>query len=537
MWSFAKPMVLCEELFNAVASRVIPEVQSLDRCALAMFAWNYAYINHDVPEVYQASAKEALRPARLEELTPRDLANLMRAFAKAGVREVELMQALSEHGCGLLRDGIDQKCYRRPMKSLAREIYEEDFSAVDGMVDAFDMVSLAEMLSSFADQQYVHHDFLSLADEYMMEGLRQPKRDVETFLRFPQVFARALVSRARAYVDVSGRELFQQAMPHVVRSLKELKAPDVLSLVVAWAMLGPRDPDILAAFESRLWELDGRWPIDEAVRGVGLRCSRRRFDGVVRGVAVGRRTFSHTAMARPASLLVLLLSAHLTFVALRRRPAQLRSWRKATEDPWREAYDAELRRNELLLEKLSDCNRQIEEVLRLQSRNADESAQAHISGWSWSMGGLGGVWILWMKPAMGMKNAAFFTFQGRLPLGLQLRKQNEGRLKGAFLVEDIFPGPAAEHVWRGDILHALTVVMDRANLGIKTEDFVSSVVGGLGRWRQTIVDASFINTVEDMVDQLNSNTMLGSDTEILLIFERDISSSPEPDEILEPAPK
>eukprot|EP00913_Durusdinium_trenchii_P014884 g13959.t1 len=249
MWSFAKPMVLCEELFNAVASRVIPEVQSLDRCALAMFAWNYAYINHDVPEVYQASAKEALRPARLEELTPRDLANLMRAFAKAGVREVELMQALSEHGCGLLRDGIDQKCYRRPMKSLAREIYEEDFSAVDGMVDAFDMVSLAEMLSSFADQQYVHHDFLSLADEYMMEGLRQPKRDVETFLRFPQVFARALVSRARAYVDVSGRELFQQAMPHVVRSLKELKAPDVLSLVVAWAMLGPRDPDILAAFE------------------------------------------------------------------------------------------------------------------------------------------------------------------------------------------------------------------------------------------------------------------------------------------------
>ena len=39
---------------------------------------------------------------------------------------------------------------------------------------------------------------------------------------------------------------------------------------------------------ARLWELDGRWPIDEAVRGVGLRCSRRRFDGVVRGVAVGR---------------------------------------------------------------------------------------------------------------------------------------------------------------------------------------------------------------------------------------------------------
>lgn len=263
MWSFCKPRVMCQDLFDAVAARVIPEVQSLDRCGLAMFSWNYSYINYELKEVYKVSAAEALRTERLEELTPRDLANLMGAFAKAGIRDLDLMQALSEHGCGLLRDGIDQKCYKRPMKSLAREIYEEDFSAVDGQVDAFDMVSLSEMLGSFADQQFLHQDFLELADEYMMKGFDQPKRDVETFLRFPQVFARALVSRARAYIDERGRTVFQMAMPHVVNSLAKLQAKDVLRLTVAWAMLGLRDPYVLAAFESRLLELDD-WKIEES---------------------------------------------------------------------------------------------------------------------------------------------------------------------------------------------------------------------------------------------------------------------------------
>ena len=50
--------------------------------------------------------------------------------------------------------------------------------------------------------------------------------------------------------------------------------------------------------------------------------------------------------------------------------------------------------------------------------------------------------------------------------------------------------------------------MDRANLGIKTEDFVSNVVGGLGRWRQTILDTSFINTVDA---QLNPNAPQAGD--------------------------
>ncbi|CAE7395488.1 unnamed protein product [Symbiodinium natans] len=188
MWSFCKPLILCTELFDAVARRVVPEVQKLDRCGLAMFCWNYAHINHESPEVFESTAEESLRAERLAELTPRDVAAIVRAFAKAGMRDVDLMQALCDHGCGLLRDGIDQKCYKRPMKSLARDIYEEDFSAVDGKVDAFDMVTLSDMLSSFAEQQFVHKQFLQLADEYMQKGLQQPAHDVVKFLRFPQAF-------------------------------------------------------------------------------------------------------------------------------------------------------------------------------------------------------------------------------------------------------------------------------------------------------------------------------------------------------------
>ena len=54
---------------------------------------------------------------------------------------------------------------------------------------------------------------------------------------------------------------------------------------------------------------------------------------------------------------------------------------------------------------------------------------------------------------------------------------------------------------------------------------------------RTIMDASYINTVDELVSQFKSNTMLGSETELLLIFERDISTSPKPAETLEPVPK
>ena len=45
------------------------------------------------------------------------------------------------------------------------------------------------------------------------------------------------------------------------------------------------------------------------------------------------------------------------------------------------------------------------------------------------------------------------------------------------MVEAAAPGGAAASggVMEGDILHALTVVMDRANLGVKTEDLRGEV--------------------------------------------------------------
>lgn len=193
-------------------------------------------------------------------------------------------------------------------------------------------------------------------------------------------------------------------------------------------------------------------------------------------------------------------------------------------------------------EKLSDCNKELEVALRQQAKTAEEDAQplsVEPVAFEVTLPDSDSSELVEVVGFRPPQRAAFYLLRGRLPLGLQLTKLNEGRLKGAFMVEAAAPGGAAASggVMEGDILHALTVVMDRANLGVKTEDFVSSVVGGLGRWRQTIMDASYINTVDDLVSQFKSNTMLGSDTELLLIFERDISTSPAPAESLQPVPK
>ena len=54
-------------------------------------------------------------------------------------------------------------------------------------------LSLLEMrLGAFVEQQFVHRDFLRLADEYMIKGLSQPKREAKTFLRFPQAFRKRI---------------------------------------------------------------------------------------------------------------------------------------------------------------------------------------------------------------------------------------------------------------------------------------------------------------------------------------------------------
>lgn len=278
MWTFSKSKYHDKEFFDAVALRVAPMVQSLDRCALSMFVWNYSYCEENNSEVFTRVAEETVRDERMAELTPRDIANIASAFGKARVSNNSLLQALADHGCGLLRDGIDQECYRKPMKSLSREIYEDDSSARDGMVDAFDMVSLAELLGAFADQQFVHPQFLELADEYMQKGCLQPSRDVASFVRFPQVFARTLIARARMSADEHGRDLFQTAAPLVVRLLDELGPQLVVRLTWAWAVIGPRDPWVLAALSTRLHSLlesgagrniqaqdvsDAKWALDQ----------------------------------------------------------------------------------------------------------------------------------------------------------------------------------------------------------------------------------------------------------------------------------
>ncbi|CAE6957200.1 unnamed protein product [Symbiodinium microadriaticum] len=244
----------------------------------------------------------------------------------------------------------------------------------------------------------------------------------------------------------------------------------------------------------------------------------------------------------------------------------------SSEDVWKAAYDAEMERNELLreqlrsldigessdlpeacevdwkdsYEKLAACNQELEETLRSGGGLQAGGRSAQVQQQTAAMKPLvfevplpeqGNERLELVRYFTDGREVAFYMIRARLPLGLQLTKCNSGPLKGAFLVEDVVEGGQAWQggvVLAGDILHAVTVVMDRANLGIKTEDFVSNVVGGLGRWRQTILDTSFINTVEDLVAQMQSNKAMGTDTELTLVFERDLSESPRPPEVLDP---
>lgn len=132
---------------------------------------------------------------------------------------------------------------------------------------------------------------------------------------------------------------------------------------------------------------------------------------------------------------------------------------------------------------------------------------------------------------------AFYAVQARLPLGLNITKRDSGKLLGAFVVENVMPGGAAEaggEILAGDVLQALTVIMDSSDMGMKTEDFVSSVVGGMGRWRQALTDATFIDSVDDLVEAIKSNTVISSDTQLTLVFERDAAALPPPREPLRP---
>lgn len=135
-------------------------------------------------------------------------------------------------------------------------------------------------------------------------------------------------------------------------------------------------------------------------------------------------------------------------------------------------------------------------------------------------------------------NAAFYLVRASLPLGLKLAKKESGSLHGAFVVEEVLPGGSAEscgQILPGDVLQALTAVAEGSDRSGWT-DVMSNFVGGLegGSLRRTLVDATFINTLDDLVEAIRRNKDLGPDVEMVLVFERNIAASPPPVQLLAP---
>mmetsp|Transcript_17427 Transcript_17427/g.23525 ORF Transcript_17427/g.23525 Transcript_17427/m.23525 type:complete len:149 (-) Transcript_17427:144-590(-) len=121
---------------------------------------------------------------------------------------------------------------------------------------------------------------------------------------------------------------------------------------------------------------------------------------------------------------------------------------------------------------------------------------------------------------------------------MKLTKVESGTLQGAFVVEEILSGGSAQacgQILTGDVLQALTVAAEGEDRSGWT-DVMSSFVGGAesGSLRQTLVDAAFISTLDDLVDAIQGNKALGPTAKLLLIFERDAARLPAPAEPLEP---
>lgn len=107
-----------------------------------MYCWSFAYSRIQSSSVYHAVATDALRPERLVELAPRDVANITWAFARTQIKHAALFGALASHSKELIEDSLTQSCYCGTHKSLWRAVYARDTSAVGGRVDAFDMISM-----------------------------------------------------------------------------------------------------------------------------------------------------------------------------------------------------------------------------------------------------------------------------------------------------------------------------------------------------------------------------------------------------------
>jgi len=251
MWSVSKSGMENQELFDAVAERVGPVASELDRCGLTMFCWNYAYIGSKNDAVFDRVAEDTLRPERMAEMAPRDVSGIAWAYAKAGVENEPLLHGLVAHAIGLLKDGLTQHCYRRASKSLARDIYIGDHSAVDGAVDAFDPVSLSDLIWACAEKQFLEPEFVELCKEYLIKALTQPTYQANRFLRYPHTLSRILIGIARLSAD-NHTDLFQAAAPHVVRLVGKQPMRQLIPLIAAHAIVGARDPWVLASLDSRL---------------------------------------------------------------------------------------------------------------------------------------------------------------------------------------------------------------------------------------------------------------------------------------------
>jgi len=254
----------------------------------------------------------------------------------------------------------------------------------------------------------------------------------------------------------------------------------------------------------------------------------------------------------------------------RREPKVFRYAASEETAVWKEAYELELERNSLLrdqlksvgfeeddqlpeiaectidwsenYQQLSECNKALEGVLReyeaevngkqqvIQDKRSMEAVLPNIFYLSLTNGVPASIEL---SRFFGT-SASFYLFKAPLPLGLNITKMGSGPLQNAFVVQNTVPGGSAEAsgmVLPGDVLQAVTVVSDGGKpLGVRTEDFVSTVTAAMNsvNLQQTLVDASFILSTEELANMIKSNAAMGENTDIYIIFERDTEKSPLP---------
>lgn len=246
------------------------------------------------------------------------------------------------------------------------------------------------------------------------------------------------------------------------------------------------------------------------------------------------------------------------FVAPRLRPcagaARDAAARRASDDGaegvWKEAYSLEVERNSLLRDQLRSLEVEAPELLEAEPeecvvdwegsysrlRGCNEALEARLRGGVPTREGMrrkeaaeqddAGVPVRLKVQLLDRETSIevfrrhgsgsqFFTFQARLPLGLNITLREKGALRGSFVVENVLPGgsgAASGMIQPGDVVHALTTIV--TTMGVTTFD------SGVTSQRQHLVDTSFLGSVQQLVEALGTNTAAGPDSEVVLVFER-----------------